>query len=174
MESAASPSIRNARPEDIPLLAFVERSALSLFRQIGLDWIADYETKDPALLSALAEQGTLWVAVDRRDKPVGFLAAHQLEGHLYLAELSVLPSHQRQNIGSRLIETAVSFARQAGYPGVTLTTNCDVAWNAPYYLKRGFREVDAAALGPKHAEEIKVEPEHLPTRRCAMIRTTNP
>jgi len=164
------PSVRLARSEDLIELAAVERSAASVFRDVGLVWLADGETMDLALLTALCRDGTLWVVADEIDEPVGFLAAHELDGRFYIAEVSIARFHQRQGHGARLIAAAVDHARPAGFGAVTLATYRDLPWNGPYYARLGFKEVDPRAAGPGHLQKLQAEAEagHEPARRCVM------
>ena len=166
------PSVRLARSEDLIELAAVERSAASLFRDVGLAWLADGETMDQTLLTALCRDGTLWVAADEVDEPVGFLAAHELDDAFYIAEVSIARFHQRQGLGARLITAAAEHARAAGLGAVTLTTYRDLPWNGPYYAKIGFAEVDPAKVGPGHVQKLQAEAEagHDPIRRCVMAK----
>jgi GNAT superfamily N-acetyltransferase len=125
---------------------------------------------DPGVLETLCRDGTLWVAVDERDEPIGFLAAHELDGHFYIAELSVAGSHQRQGIGARLVEAAIAHGRRLECPVITLATYRDVAWNGPFYARFGFVEIDADEAGPGHRETLRRDAEygHDPARRCIM------
>jgi GNAT superfamily N-acetyltransferase len=168
--SASTVSIRLARPEDLEKLGAVERSAASVFRSVGLAWLADGGTMDPAVLETLCHGRTLWVAVDERDEPVGFLAAHELDGQFYIAELSVAGSHQRRGIGARLVEAAIEHGRGLGFAAITLTTYRDLAWNGPFYARLGFDEIDPREAGPGHRAKLRDEAEagHDPARRCIM------
>ena len=47
-----------------------------------------------------------------------------------------------------LIEHVAQWARQQGSPALTLTTFTEVAWNAPYYQRLGFRPLADAELTP--------------------------
>jgi GNAT superfamily N-acetyltransferase len=165
-----SETVRTARSEDLSELAAIERSAASIFRDVGLAWLADGETMDPALLAALCRDGTLWVAADEVGEPVGFLAAHELDGQLHIAEVSIAQFHQRQGHGARLIATAVNHAKAEGFGAVTLTTYRDLLWNRPYYARLGFKEVDPEEAGPGHLKKLQAEAEagHDPGRRCVM------
>jgi len=165
-------SIRAARPEDLDRLALIERSAASVFRDVGLAWLADGETMDPDALSAMCRNGTLWVAVDDLDEPVGFLAAHELDGKFYIAEVSVSLSHQRQGLGGRLIAAAVDHAKASGFGEITLTTYRDLPWNGPYYSRLGFVEIDPGEAAPGHVEKLGAEAQagHDPSRRCIMAK----
>ncbi|MGO4571145.1 GNAT family N-acetyltransferase [Microvirga sp. 2TAF3] len=165
-------TIRIARTEDLDKLAPIERSAASMFRDVGLVWLAEGDTMDPAVLAALCRDGTLWAAVDGEDEPVGFLAAHALDDAFYIAEISVARSHQWQGIGVRLIAAATDHARAAGFGTMTLTTYRDLPWNGPFYAKLGFMEVDPAEAEPGHVGKLRAEAEagHDPSRRCIMAR----
>lgn len=168
--SRPSFSVRPARLEDVGLLGPIERSAASVFREAGLAWLADGETMDPADLAASCRCGLLWVATDARDRPVGFLAAQVLDGHLHIAELSVALTHQRQGIGNRLVEAAIAHGRRTEFDAVTLTTYRDLPWNGPFYARFGFVEIDPGEAGPGHCERLRREAEHGhdPARRCVM------
>jgi len=168
--SAFPPSVRRARPDDLDKLGGIERSAASRFREVGLAWLADGDTMDPAVLTRLCREETLWVAADGQDEPVGFLAGHELDGHFYIAELSVALPHQRQGIGARLLDAAVEHAERSGFDAVTLTTYRDLSWNGPFYARLGFAEIDPADAAPGHAGKLRAEAEagHDPSRRCIM------
>jgi predicted N-acetyltransferase YhbS len=58
----------------------------------------------------------------------------------------VHPSHTRQGLGRRLLETAVLWAEQQSLSAVTLTTFADVPWNAPYYQRLGFQTLAESEL----------------------------
>jgi GNAT superfamily N-acetyltransferase len=162
--------VRPACPADLNKLAAVERSAASVFRDAGLDWLADGDTMDPAVLAKACSDGTLWVAVDDGDEPVGFLAAHRLGDGLYIAEVSVHRSHQRRGLGAKLIAAAADYARSARLPEVALTTYRDLSWNAPFYARLGFQEIDPEIAHPALVRKLQAEAEagHNPSRRCIM------
>jgi GNAT superfamily N-acetyltransferase len=161
-------SIRLARSDDLPKLVSVERSAASLFHSAGLGWIADSATLERASLAAMCDNGTLWVAVDPADEPVGFLAAHEMDRQFYIAEISVARSHQRQGLGRALMVAAIASARADGYRRVTLTTYRDLPWNGPFYSRIGFAEIDASELGPEHTLRLQAENRSGPCPIAAM------
>lgn len=168
--------IRLARQEDPPKLAAIERSAASLFRDVGLDWIADGDTMQPDLLIAMCRSGSVWVAVDDADEPVGFLAAYPLDEQFHISEISVARSHQRRGIGAALIAAATDYARTQNFRSLTLTTYRDVPWNGPFYTALGFVEIDASAAGPEHQRKLRTEAEagHDVSRRCVMTKAIKP
>jgi len=167
------PRIRTARCHEFEKLALVEQSAASLFRDVGLAWLADGETMDAADLLTMCRAGTLWIAADDADEPVGFLAGRQLDSMFYIAEVSVARSSQRQGIGAALVATAIEFARTKRFSAVTLTTYRDLSWNAPFYSKLGFVEIDAAEAGSGHVAQLHAEAKagHDLERRCVMMKS---
>jgi GNAT superfamily N-acetyltransferase len=94
--------------------------------------------------------GLLWVASSAADSPVGFARVVDIAGYAHLDEIDVLPIFTRHGIGSALLSCVCASAMAAGCPAVTLRTFREVAWNAPFYQRRGFRTVESAALSPGH------------------------
>ncbi|NVI81153.1 GNAT family N-acetyltransferase [Janthinobacterium sp. BJB401] len=167
-----SDTIRAATRADLPLLAQVERSAAILFAQAGpeLAWLAHGEPLPLETLQALQQDGGVWVAADGQDAPAGFLAAQPLDGQLFIVELSVALPQQRQGLGARLLDAAAAHARALGCACLTLSTYRHLPWNAPYYARHGFSEIEAVALGAGHALKLAREAQdgHDPALRCLM------
>jgi GNAT superfamily N-acetyltransferase len=164
--------IRPSRDEDLPKLPVVERAA-------GEMYFAALGTPRPPLsplrLSVLEPChafGTVWVAADQRDEPVGFLAATELDGAFYLIEMDVLPEHHRRGIGRALMEAAISHARWAFYPAVALMTDRHIPFNAPFYRRLGFVELRPDDLPPglRHVCERETAAGFDPERRVAMAK----
>ena len=147
--------IRPAGPEDVAVLPEVERLAGLLFKTHPEDLgIPEEMYEDPNSAETFAEAqqaGRLWVAAES-GALVGFALVMEIEGYAHLDEIDVLPRHGGKGIGSALLATVCSWAKDMGYPAVTLRTFRDVPWNAPFYQRRGFRIVDSAALSPAHVE----------------------
>jgi GNAT superfamily N-acetyltransferase len=162
--------IRDALPEDLPHLAAIERSAAALFRGTRMDWVADGPTLAPAMLEAAAARGHLWVAWQAEGGIVGFLLADALEGDLFIEELSVAEDHQRRGLGRALLGQALRRAREEGLAGVSLTTDHELPWNAPFYASAGFQMLDSGVLSPALRQRLAQEAAHGhdPARRCAM------
>jgi hypothetical protein len=53
----------------------------------------------------------------------------------------------RQGIGTALVSAVCAWAVAKGLGAVTLTTFRDVAWNAPFYRRFGFRVIDDLTPG---------------------------
>ncbi|MDF5808077.1 GNAT family N-acetyltransferase [Pseudomonas aeruginosa] len=58
------------------------------------------------------------------------------------------PGHQQQGLG-RLLERAVTYAHASHCRALTLTTFCDVPWNAPFYARLGFQRLTWQEAGER-------------------------
>lgn len=150
--------IRQARPDELPLLPAIETAAAELFRQSAYPWIADEPNgMDMALFERCQDTWCLWVATDVAGLPVGFAAFAPEEGQIWLGELSVHPDHHGHRIGAALIDKAAGFYGGRGLHRMTLTTFRDVPWNGPYYGRLGFSEVNDLSAEPFLAAQIEKE-----------------
>ncbi len=130
-----------ARSDEVDTLVEVEAAAGEMFRDVGLDAIADDD--EPAaedLLTAIAAQ-TIWVA-EVGGRVVGYAWTLDLgrpgRPLPHLEQLSVRPEHGGRGIGTVLVEEAMRWARRQGGTDLTLTTFRDVWFNRPWYERRGF------------------------------------
>lgn len=140
--------IRAARSDELEKLRELERAAGSIFRELGMDAIADDEPPSTATLAVLQAAGRVWVATDDGDEPVAYLLVQVIDARAHIEQVSVDPRAARQGLGRALIETAASWAREHGFKALTLTTYRDVPWNRPYYERLGFQIVDDAHITP--------------------------
>jgi ribosomal protein S18 acetylase RimI-like enzyme len=139
--------IRPAAPSEASVLRDVELASGQLFREHGLGHLADDEPLWLDDWETYQQTGLAWVA-ERDDAVVGFLLAEVLDEALHIEQVSVLPSHGRQGIGTALVERACREAAARGYASVTLSTFRDVPFNAPLYRRLGFRDLTDAELTP--------------------------
>jgi GNAT superfamily N-acetyltransferase len=136
---AMGQEVRAAARSEYAELAEIDERAETLFR------LAGYDLPDvPYAAGALAKARAVFVA----GRPaVGYVWVDEVDGLAHVHELAVIPKWMRQGIGSRLLERACSWARDHGYPAITLLTYADVPWNAPYYRGRGFVELAELTRG---------------------------
>lgn len=141
--------VRQGRREDVPFLQPIERAATLRFRDheaFAAFWALDFS---PALFAGEVARGTLWVAtLGEDDEPVGFAFTSEIDGVVHLEEIDVHPSVAGHGVGTALLEAVAAFARAHGSPALTLSTLVDVAWNAPFYARRGFRVLAEDELTP--------------------------
>ncbi|MDX6761899.1 GNAT family N-acetyltransferase [Streptomyces sp. F8] len=140
--------VRVVHPDELTALQDIERAAGRCFRDIGMPEIADDEPLSLAELASYRLAGLAWVAVDAADAPVGYLIAERVDGGLHVEQVSVHPDHARRGIGRSLLEHLAAVAVGEGVPALTLTTFTEVPWNAPYYVRCGFRPLGEEALTP--------------------------
>ena len=134
--------VRPARRRDLAHLAAIEDSGLALFEDALGDLTGSpLATPAPSGEERAGGEGFVLVA---GDPPVGFAHVALLGGHPHLDQLSVHPEAGRRGIGTALVEAACDRLAARGYGQLTLTTYADLPWNAPYYARLGFTEVDDA------------------------------
>ena len=157
--------IRPARADEVEALRSIEKASGALFADIGMHSIAEATPMPAATVAGLAAAGRVWVAVDGDDRPVGWAAVELVDGHAHLEQLSVLPSHGRRGFGAALVEHVCGWAAAEGHDAVTLTTFREVAWNAPFYERLGFRALTEDELTPAlravraHEAELGLDPD---------------
>ena len=165
--------IRLATPDDAAFLPAIERSAAQAFHLMeGLSWLAEAEVMSIERHRQQIALSTCWVAIDADNQPQGFLSAQLYGKDLHIHELSVMRTRQGQGVGRRLIEAMMDAARSRYLRAVTLTTFCDVPWNAPFYQRLGFERDSLAKPDPRLAQILRDEYAHgfAPNSRCAMVR----
>ena len=133
--------IRPAKECELVLLQDIERSAGSLFAQIGMTEVADDDPPSIDVLMEFASDGRAWVCTDSADRPVAYLLADLVDANAHLEQISVHRDSMHRGIGSALLAHMGGWARARELPAITLTTFTEVPWNGPYYESRGFRYV---------------------------------
>jgi GNAT superfamily N-acetyltransferase len=140
--------IRAVETGDLPILQDIEVAAGRWFRDVDMPEIAG---DDPLPLGELAryqQAGLAWVAVDAADRPVAYLIAARIDAGVHVEQVSVHPDSARRRVGRSLLDHVAAQAEDEGAPALTLTTFEHVPWNAPYYLRCGFRPLTDAELTP--------------------------
>lgn len=140
--------IRPAVAADIPQIQEVEIDAGQLFRQAGLNTIADDDPPDAETVAEHIAAGTAWVAAEGR-VVAGYAVASVVDGEGHLDQVSVRRAFAGQGIGRRLIEQVARWAGEQGFEALTLTTFVDVPWNGPWYQRLGFQALTEASCGPQ-------------------------
>lgn len=128
---------RAGTPDDLPLLASIYVRSV---RGIGT---ARYSGEQIAVWSSFGEDrpafdawlapGSLLLALDERDEPIGFCATDE-GGHV--AALYLLPAHAGRGIGLRLLEQALAAARRRGIACFHAEATL---FSRPVFERAGFR-----------------------------------
>ena len=165
-------AIRLARPEDAAGFHEVEEDAATLLREEpSLAGIPVPPSESAEHYRKLIAKGNCLTAV-ADDRLVGFAAAGRVGRELHLHELSVRRDSQQKGIGSTLLRALAIDARNCGMRAITLNTYRDIPWNAPFYARHGFVEVENFEGRTHLAESLEAAVAFgLPRdRRIAMIR----
>ena len=170
-------TIRQASASDIAVLRAIDDDACALYSAHGVkvDLPADHPFARAELVSWLraAELGRVFMAFDPGGLGVGFAALDLLDDEPYLDQLSVRVTAMRQGLGGRLLARAADWAREAHGSALWLTTYDHLAFNRPYYEKRGFVVVPEADCGAELRHHLDEQRRHLPLpgQRIAMRRS---
>jgi len=145
---------RAARPDEIETIRALEHASAQRF--VGLmDALAEDEPSPAAVLVARLLDDGLVVAVEG-ESVVGFVMFRRVERRLYVEQLDVLPAFAGRAIGAALLDEVAVRARAEGLDGLSLSTFREVPWNAPYYRRLGFTDVEALTPGM-----LSIREEHL-------------
>jgi GNAT superfamily N-acetyltransferase len=140
--------IRAVTVAELPVLQQIEVAAGRCFRDVGMPEVASDEPLPVDALDGYRLAGHAWVVADDADAVVAYLIAEVVDGNLHIEQVSVHPGSARRGLGRLLIEHAAEVAAADGLRALTLTTFTDVAWNAPYYERCGFRRLTDDELSP--------------------------
>jgi GNAT superfamily N-acetyltransferase len=104
-------------------------------------WDTTFEALVASIVGALRPQDRGWIAeLDGRRVGCVLCVAGE-DGTAVLRVLMVHPSARGHGVGAALVETCVTFAREAGYRRVRLWTNDVLDAARRIYLNAGFRLV---------------------------------
>jgi ribosomal protein S18 acetylase RimI-like enzyme len=135
--------IRRAVPADAEAVAQLVRAAYEHYvPRIGRSPVP--MTLDYARVVAA---GDTWAA-EQGSRLVGVLVLEQVEDHLVVENLAVLPEAQGTGIGSRLLRYAEDEALARGLREVRLYTHELMTENRAYYPRRGYRETHLSGDPP--------------------------
>ena len=163
--------IRKIETLDIARLIEIEKSATQAFLNVPkLAWLADSSLLSIDDHVQLISKVYGFVSVNPENQVTGFLYAEKHGQDLYIIELDVDGTLQKQGIGRKLLGHIIDFARKHDFSSVTLTTFNDVIWNRPFYEKLGFQKLHDDHLPDYLQKKIESEVECGFAResRCAM------
>ena len=103
---------------------------------------------DLSHLTELTCAGSVWVAANSADLPIGFVIAEARGADAYVHELDVEHAYGGRGVGRALLRRVAAWAQTRGLGTLLLSTFKDVAWNAPFYERLGFVRVPIASYTP--------------------------
>lgn len=140
-------TLRATRKADIFRLQEIERAAAELFRDsdlIDIDTMAVIPMADH--ITSIENGISIVAQIDGRI--AGFVMGEMQGDVAYLRELDVDPAYQRRGIGAILVAAYVAAAKAKAATAIYLSTFRDPSWNAPFYRRLGFTDVDHADYLP--------------------------
>jgi predicted N-acetyltransferase YhbS len=147
MQHASNLTFRLAEPHDADAIRAIEFEAGQRFVSVGMTGIADAPPMELELVCRKIDARQIVVAVDTDATTcVGFVMFEPQPARFYVQEVDVLSSHAGQRIGAALIEQVAQLALAQQITQLTLSTFREVPWNAPYYRRLGFRDIEEADL----------------------------
>ena len=138
----------SAREADLSGLGEVERAAAERFHGLPVEGSVLSDVTPPEAFEAACREGRLLVAA-AGERAVGFALWIRLGDAAHLDEVDVHPEHGRRGLGAALVRGVGEAVGRRGLPRLTLTTFREVAWNAPFYRRLGFRELPEAEWAPE-------------------------
>ncbi|MFM0100673.1 GNAT family N-acetyltransferase [Paraburkholderia nemoris] len=146
MQHTSSLTFRFAAPHDADTIRTIEFEAGKRFVSVGMTGIADAPPMELELVHRKIDAQQIIVAVETDGTCVGFVMFEPQLARIYVQELDVLSSYAGQRIGAALIEQVAQLARAQQITQLILSTFREVPWNAPYYRRLGFRDIEEADL----------------------------
>jgi GNAT superfamily N-acetyltransferase len=166
-----SAMIRAAHPHEIRLLPQIENAADARYARVGLKLVVDMPAHSIAVLQKGRRKNLLWLAIAPRGRVVGFALMQIEHGVAWIDQLSVLDRWQGRGFGGALIDRCAETARARGYNALHLSTYRGVAWNKPFYERRGFVELPRGSFSRPLRVEILAGLRHgHPLWRRALMR----
>lgn len=125
-------ALRRATAADVEVLWHIQRTALG-------DYVEEVFGTDAAAQRAYFDEHFEWWKHDLvlvEGAVVGFFCFERREDHVYLANVALLPSHQRRGLGARLLARVVASADENGLPVRLQVLRSNPARN--FYERHGF------------------------------------
>ncbi|MEO1011834.1 MAG: GNAT family N-acetyltransferase [Bacteroidota bacterium] len=146
-------------------IVFFESYHASQFRDLNLEWLNRYfsvEPKDRELLDnpkeAILDKGGFIFMAEWKQAVAGCYAFLPFEKDIFeLGKMAVDANYQGLQIGQRLLEHAIAFARNNGWKKIVLYSNSKLDTALYIYGKFGFREVPLEDNLPYARSDIKME-----------------
>lgn len=96
----AKPPFRPARSDELPLLVEIERAAGAMFRDLGMDGVADDDPGSVEELAAFQRGGRVPVYPDAQGRPVAYLLLGVIDGYAHVEQVSYISQPQSAGIGA--------------------------------------------------------------------------
>lgn len=135
------------------------------FRLLNLEWLEKFfwvEPHDEEVLGNPAkyiiEPGGMIFFVLENEKVIGTVALMKIEeGVFELTKMAVVPAARGRNVGQKLMEHTLAFARKKGWEKLIIYSNRKLENAIHIYRKYGFKEIPIGENNPYSRGDIKME-----------------
>jgi GNAT superfamily N-acetyltransferase len=135
------------------------------FRQLNIEWLEKYfwvEPHDEEVLGKpekyIIEPGGNIFFVRENDRILGTVALMKIdEGIFELTKMTVATAAQGKNIGQKLMQHTLDFAKSRGWEKLIIYSNRKLENAIHIYKKYGFREIPIGENNPYARGDIKME-----------------
>lgn len=91
-------------------------------------------------------RGGFWVAVTSTDEVIGTVGIKEMDGtKAKLKRMFVSPHYRGTGISQKLLDTAIRFAKEAGFHTLELNTHLNMKRAHRFYEKNGFKKTDTGS-----------------------------
>ncbi len=135
------------------------------FKELNIAWLEKYfwvEPHDEEVLGKpekyiIAPGGTIFF-VKENDEIIGTVALMKIEDGIFeLTKMAVTPKAQGKNIGQKLMEHTLNFARKKGWNSLIIYSNRKLENAIHIYKKYGFVEIPIQGNNPYSRGDIKMK-----------------
>lgn len=135
------------------------------FKDLNIEWLEKYfwvEPHDEEVLGKpekyIIEPGGSIFFVREQKNILGTVALMKLEEGIFeLTKMAVVPAAQGKNIGQRLMQYTLDYARSKGWSKLIIYSNRKLENAIHIYKKYGFREIPIEENNPYLRGDIKME-----------------
>lgn len=155
------------RSEELEIVPATSEDVSAIRRIARITWAATYAGIIPddvqrellerwysseSLEETINSGGTIFLLGKAAVETVGFAQAVQISpAAATLARIYVLPEHQNQKIGSRLLEAAIAKLKSAGVLKLLVNVERDNETGRRFYARKAFAEISESMLDlPRH------------------------
>ena len=148
----------------ISIIPFEKRFSKE-FKELNIAWLEKYfyvEPHDEEVLSdpekyIITPGGTIFF-IQENEKIIGTVALMKIEDGIYeLTKMAITPSHQGKQLGQKLMNHAIAYAKAQKWKELILYSNRKLE-NAIYiYFKYGFKEIPIEEKNPYSRGDIKMK-----------------
>ena len=132
-DGGAALVVRPMEEDDKLAIADIGNKTTELYRVVGVEM--------PPLWADIVLQGEALAILVAGRPAEGIVRIVEKDGLAYITGIAVVPGVLRKGVGRALLDASCEWARDRGYPAITVSAFVDVSWNAPFFRAHGFEDM---------------------------------